>query len=83
MNYPRTLLNSMKKMTCREMDGVCDAEIQGETAEEMMEKGKQHVHETQDEAHQGLVKEMENASEEDMAAWKKGFQEKYEAAPDA
>ena len=70
-------------MTGKEMGGVCEAEIQAETAEEMMEKGKQHVHGAQDEAHQGLVKQMENISEEDMAAWEKGFREKYEAAPDA
>ena len=70
-------------MTCKEMGGVCEAEIQGETAEEIMEKGKQHVREATDEAHQGLVKQMENISEEDMAAWEKGFREKYEAAPDA
>ena len=63
------------------MGGKCDAEIQAETAEEMMEKGKQHVHEAQDEAHQALIKEMENTSKEDMEAWEKGFREKYEAAP--
>jgi len=69
-------------MTCKEMGGKCDAEFQG-TAEEIMEKGKQHVHEAQDEAHQALVKEMENATPEDMAAWEKDFREKYEAAPNA
>ena len=65
------------------MGGVCEAEIQAETAEEMMEKGKKHVHEAQDEAHQALINEMKNASKEDMEAWEKGFKEKYEAAPDA
>lgn len=70
-------------MTCREMGGRCDAEIQAETAEEMMEKGKQHVHEAGDEAHQELINEMKNSSQEDMAAWEKNFREKYEAALDA
>ena len=65
------------------MGGACEAEIQAETAEEMMGKGKQHVHEAKDEAHQELVKQMENISEEDMAAWEKGFKEKFEATPEA
>jgi len=73
----------MKTMTCREMGGKCDAEIQGETAEEIMEKGKKHVDEAQDEAHKTLVEEMKDATEEDMAAWGKSFREKYNAAPDA
>lgn len=79
----KKLSNPMKTMICKEMGGRCDAEIQAETPEEMMEKGKQHVHESQDESHQALVKEMENISEEDMAAWEKGFREKYDATPDA
>ena len=65
------------------MGGKCDAEIQAETAEEMMEKGKQHVHEAQDEAHQALINEMKDATQEDMATWKKNYSEKYETAPDA
>ena len=73
----------MKTMTCREMGGKCDAEIQGETAEEIMEKGKKHVHEAQDETHKALVEEMKDATEEDMAAWEKSFREKYNAAPNA
>ena len=73
----------MKKMTCREMGGTCDAEIRGETAEEMMENGKNHVHGQTDEGHQGLVKQMEGSSEEEMEAWKKDFATKFEAVPDA
>ena len=34
---------SMKKTTCRDLRGSCDAEIQGETADEMAENCKQHV----------------------------------------
>lgn len=70
-------------MTCREMGGVCDAEIHDTTPEEMMENGKQHVHGAGDDAHNEIVKQMENASPEEMQAWQKDFQEKYEAAPDA
>jgi hypothetical protein len=73
----------MKKMTCREMGGACDAEIHGETSEEMMKNGKNHVHEVNDEAHNKIVKQMENSSPEEIQAWEKDFKEKYQAAPDA
>ena len=73
----------MKKMTCREMGGVCDAEIQGETAEEMGGNGKKHVHESTDEAHRELCEKMKTISDEEMAAWKKDFETKFAAAPDA
>ena len=65
------------------MGGACDAALQGATSEEMMEKGKQHIHETGDEAHEELMKQMQNMSEEDMAAWQKDFEAKFEAAPEA
>ena len=64
------------------MGGSCDAEIQGETPEEIMEKGKKHVHEVGDEAHQEIMKQMEGMSEEDTTMWEKDFREKYEAAPE-
>lgn len=73
----------MKKMTCKEMGGVCDAEIQGETAEEMMENGKNHVHGATDEGHQGIVKQMEAMSEEEKAGWTAEFKGKFNAAAEA
>ena len=73
----------MKKMTCKEMGGVCDAEIQGETAEEMMENGKNHVHGATDEEHQGIVKQMEAMSDEEKAGWAEGIKAKFDATAEA
>lgn len=70
-------------MTCSSMGGACDAEITGNTPEEMMENGKKHIHEATDEAHGELIEKMKGMSEEDMNEWKKEFNEKFEAAPDA
>jgi len=73
----------MKKMTCKNIGGMCGAEITGETPEEMMEAGKKHVHDAAeggDEAHGELVEKMKNMSEEDFTTWQKGFKEKFEAA---
>ena len=65
------------------MGGVCDAEIQGETSEELMQNGKNHVHGAGDEAHNAIVKQMEASTPEEMAAWQKDFEAKFQAAPDA
>jgi len=73
----------MKKMSCKDMGGVCDTEIQAETAEEMMEKGKQHVHSQEDEEHQGIVKQMEAMNDEEKAGWAKEFEGKFAAAEEA
>jgi predicted small metal-binding protein len=73
----------MKKMTCRDMGGTCDMEVTGETMEEMMENGKQHVHSQEDEGHKQIVSQMEAASPEEMEAWKRDFAAKFESAPDA
>jgi len=54
------------------MGGVCEEEIQGETAEELMAKGKQHVHDAADagdEDHKSVVERMEQLSEEDRKKW--------------
>ena len=62
----------MKKTTCKAMGGTCDEEIRGETAEELMANGKQHVHdaaETGDEDHKGVIQKMEQMSEEDRKKW--------------
>jgi hypothetical protein len=73
----------MKKMTCREMGGTCDMEINGETLEEMAENGKNHVHSQDDEGHKNIVQQMEQMGEEGKAAWMQEMQGKFDAAPDA
>jgi hypothetical protein len=76
----------MKKITCKEMGGSCDAEIHGETAKEMMENGKQHVHDvadTGDEAHMAVVEKMTALSEEERAQWGEDFTKKFDMLEDA
>jgi len=67
-------------MTCKDMGGVCEELIEGETADEMMKNGKEHVHGADDEAHKEVVKKMETITDEEMAEWKKGFEAKFDAA---
>jgi predicted small metal-binding protein len=73
----------MKKMTCKEMGGVCEAEIKGETSDEMMKNGKDHVHNTDDDAHKQMAEKMKTVSDEEMAKWKTKFEADFVALPDA
>ena len=73
----------MKTMTCKDMGGPCDAEIQGETAEELMANGGAHVEmmKDSDEGHMAAFEMMQAASEDPakMKAWMDDFQAKFAA----
>jgi len=72
----------MKKITCKEMGGDCDAVITGETAEELMANGKKHVHnlaESGDEVHKGIVERMGQLSEEDQKKWADDLTAKFDS----
>jgi len=76
----------MKKTTCQAMGGSCEAEITGETADELMANGKQHVHdqaEGGDEAHKGVVEKMKALSTEEHDKWAKEFTDNFDSLEDA
>lgn len=73
----------MKKMTCKEMGGPCEEAMMGETAEEMMKKGKEHLEGMVDDDHNDLRMKMENSTKEEKKMMKKDMEKKFEAAPDA
>ncbi len=69
------------------MGGPCDAKISGETPEEIMSKGGEHVNEMAsqgDEAHQEAKKMMDSAGEnpEELKKWQDEFMNTYNATPD-
>ena len=70
----------MKKMTCRQMGGMCDAELTGATPEEMMKNGKAHLVAV----HPEMAASVDAMSETDpmMVAWMEKFQADYAAAPE-
>jgi len=67
-------------MTCRQMGGPCDTPFQGDTADEIMNKGIQHLEEIQDEAHKKAQKMMMDAQKnpEEVKKWYEGFREEFE-----
>lgn len=73
----------MKKFTCREMGGTCDAEISGETVEEVMQKGHEHVGGADDDEHNKLKEDMKSQGDEGMKQWEEGFRKKWDEKPDA
>jgi predicted small metal-binding protein len=53
----------MKTMTCKELGGPCDLELQGDTADEVIKAQDKHLNETVaggDRSHEGALKEMKN-----------------------
>lgn len=76
----------MKKTTCKAMGGSCEAEIQGETADELMANGKKHVHDAAeggDENHKSVVEKMKGLNEEDHKKWADDFANNFDALEDA
>ena len=66
-------------MTCRTMGGPCDATISASTAEQMMEKGMEHVQGADDEAHKAASAEMAGMSDEQKAGWAENVKEQFGA----
>lgn len=78
----------MKKMTCKDLGGSCDAVMTAETPGEMMKKGGDHINEMAsagDQSHIELKAQMDGAMTDTaaMEAWQAMFAENWEKAPDA
>jgi predicted small metal-binding protein len=68
----------MKKMTCREMGGPCDAEMTAATSEEMVKKGMEHV----EAAHPEMVASIKAMTPEENEKWNAEFNMKWAAIPE-
>ncbi len=67
-------------MTCRQMGGMCDAKIQGATADEMMKNGMMHL----EQAHPKMASDVKAMSKDDpkMMEWNKKFMMDFKNAPE-
>lgn len=75
----------MKTVTCKQMGGPCDAKIQGNNPQEIMEKGGNHVNEMAAKGDAGHIKskEMMDGAVNDPQAlkkWQDDFMTTYNAA---
>lgn len=70
----------MKKMTCRDLGGACDALITGSTPEEMGENAKKHAQEMVqkgDQPHIDAMEKMGTISPEEFQKFWTGFLKKF------
>jgi hypothetical protein len=74
----------MKRLTCRDLGGPCDAEFTGGSFEEIGKKSHVHVMERMqkgDEAHLSAANKMRNAAPEEQKAMMAEFKRKFDEAP--
>ena len=76
----------MKKMTCKELGGSCEAVIEGNTAEELANNGGKHLTEMseKDEGHKRDKEVMDETQKnpELVKKWFEEFQVKFNALPE-
>lgn len=76
----------MKKMTCREIGGACNAVIQGNTAEELINRATKHVitMSRKDNGHKKDKAMIDKTQQNPQAAkkWMEEFQVKFDALPE-
>lgn len=73
----------MKKFTCKEMGGPCDMVFEGETFNEIGEKGGAHIMSSTDDAHKPMREQMTHSSEEDKNKWWDWFKGEWNKKEDA
>jgi predicted small metal-binding protein len=69
----------MKTMTCREMGGSCDTQIQADSSAEMAKKMTAHVLEK----HPDVYERMKNMTESEHKKWEEDFHKNWQKAPEA
>lgn len=69
----------MKTMTCKQMGGPCDEEFSGETLDQIVAMGSEHVSAATDEEHKAAQDMMAEAQKDPAkaAAWFKEVSEKF------
>ena len=75
----------MKKLTCKDLGGVCDEEFIGVSFEEIGQKCHEHVMamiDSGDEAHKQAAEKMKNATPQQRQAMMGDYQQKYKDAPE-
>jgi hypothetical protein len=71
----------MKKMTCKQMGGMCDEVVMGNTPEEMIAHGMEHLKL----AHPEMVASIEAMPKDDplMVKWQQDFDAAWAATPES
>jgi predicted small metal-binding protein len=74
----------MKRLTCRDLGGPCDAEFAADSFEEIGKKSQEHVMEQmqkRDAAHLSVASSMRSATPEQQKTMMAEFKRKFDEAP--
>ena len=75
----------MKTLTCRDLGGPCDAELTGNSFQEVGKKSHDHVMEqikSGDQAHKLAAEKMRTATPEQQKAMMAAYERNYNEAPE-
>jgi hypothetical protein len=76
----------MKTMTCKQMGGPCDTPIRASSAEEMMERGKEHVGEMAAKGDDGHIRAKvmmdKGPNDPENRVWMQKFMADFAALPE-
>jgi predicted small metal-binding protein len=75
----------MKKLTCRDLGGPCDAEFTEDSFEEIGKKSREHVMEQMqkgDDGHLSAANNMRSATPERQKAMMAEYRRKFDETPD-
>lgn len=71
----------MKTITCKQMGGMCDAPVSGNTRDEVLAAGMQHL----EQAHPEMAASVKSMPKDDPALvkWQEEFEKTWSETPDA
>ena len=78
VEYSLLNIGSMKQMTCVELGGACSKMLSGETADQLLNQGYEHVLQN----HPEVVQQVMRMSDAERNAWDLDFQAKWNQASD-
>ena len=76
---------SMKRLTCKDLGGPCDAELTGNSFQEVGKKSYEHVIgqiNAGDEAHKAAAAKMKTSSPEEQKSMMAEYEKNYNEAPE-
>lgn len=70
----------MKRLTCKQIGGLCDASFKEDSAREVMEQGLAHFKNSFDDEHGALYEKVMKMTPEERQKWNEQFQKAWNEA---
>lgn len=75
-----SILAYMRKLTCKQMGGICDVSFKEDSAREVMEQGLKHFKDSYDAKHKELFQRITEMNPEERKEWNEQFQKAWNEA---